>query len=113
MTGVQTCALPICHIAYVRSWAIHPDFWNYDNALLLAKDTQATLRQIHEDYPELSEVYSLAIHPRLEAFATTLGFEIMKPDQDTSLCWLYTSLDDFLALNVDDVLLDFDFNSDT
>ncbi|MBT9316482.1 hypothetical protein [Leptothoe spongobia] len=98
-----------CHIAYIRSWEIHPDFWNYKNALLMTQDTQATVREIYKDYPELSEVYSIAIHPRLAAFATTLGFEIMRPDPQTSLCWLYISLDSFLALEADKVLADFDY----
>lgn len=98
-----------CHIAYIRSWEIHPDFWNYENALLLTQDTQATLRELCQDYPELSQVYSIAIHPRLAAFAKSLGFEIMRPDPNTSLYWLYISLDNFLALDADDLLADFDY----
>ncbi len=98
-----------CHIAYIRSWEIHRDFWNRDNVILMTQDTQNTLKQIHTDYPELSEVYSIAIHPRLAALATTLGFESMTPDPNTSLCWLYISLDSFLALDVEQVLTDFDY----
>lgn len=98
-----------CHIAYIRSWEIHRDFWNRDNVTLMAQDTQSTLKALQTEYPELSEVYSIAIHPRLAALATALGFESMTPDPDTSLCWLYISLDSFLALDVEQVLKDFDY----
>lgn len=100
---------PQCHIAYIRSWEIHTDFWNYKNVALMTQDTQNTLRQIQENYPELSEVYSIAIHPRLAALATALGFENMTPDPDTSLYWLYISLDSFLALDADELLAAFDY----
>ncbi len=99
-----------CHTAYIRSWEIDTDFWNHETAVLMAQDTQTTLQQIHKDYPELSEIYSIAIHPRLEAFATALGFEVMNPDPNTSLCWLYISLDSFLSLDVNKVLKNFDYN---
>lgn len=99
-----------CHIAYIRGWQIQPDFWNYENALCLLKETQATLQRMHDDYPELSDVYTIAIHPRLEAFALNLGFETMKSDSDTSIRWLYMPLDRFLTLDGEDSLLNFDYN---
>ena len=34
----------------------------------------------------------------------------MTPDSDSPLRWIYMSLDRFLELDSDDVLLDFDFN---
>lgn len=100
---------PQCRIAYIRSWEIHRDFWNYHNALMMTQDTQATVRKLCKDYPELSQVYSIAIHPRLAAFATALGFESMTPDPNTSLYWLYISLDNFLALDAEELLADFDY----
>ncbi|MEM9807197.1 MAG: hypothetical protein AAF959_18175 [Cyanobacteria bacterium P01_D01_bin.56] len=98
-----------CHIAYVRSWEIDRDFWNHETVVHMAQDTQTTLQKIHTDHPELSDVYTIAIHPRLAALGTALGFESMTPDPNTSLCWLHMSLDNFLALNVDQVLQDFDY----
>ncbi|MEM9009409.1 MAG: hypothetical protein AAGE59_38650 [Cyanobacteria bacterium P01_F01_bin.86] len=98
-----------CHIAYVRSWEIDRDFWNHETVVRMAQDTQTTLQKIHTDHPELSEVYTIAIHPRLAALAIALGFESMTPDPNTSLCWLYMSLDNFLALDVDQVLKNFDY----
>ena len=98
-----------CHVAYIRSWEINRDFWNYDSTLCMLRDTQAMLQKIHHDYPELTDVYTIAIHPRLQAFGLNLGFEVMKSDPDTSLSWLYMALDEFLALDAEDLLLNFDY----
>ncbi|MEM9486719.1 MAG: hypothetical protein AAGA83_23855, partial [Cyanobacteria bacterium P01_F01_bin.116] len=55
---------PDCYIAYIRSWQIRPDLWTHDNAFKLLEATKNTLRCMQKDYPGLSEIYSMNIHPR-------------------------------------------------
>lgn len=98
-----------CRIAYIRSWQIQPDLWTFDNALKLLNETQQTLRKMHSKHPNLSDVYSMTIHPRLEDFARTLGFQVMHSDSDTSLRWLHIPLDSFLELDSESTLLNFDY----
>ncbi len=100
-----------CYAVYIRGWQLHPDMWSYEAAGLLFQDSQNTLKQMQEDFPNLCDIYSITIHPRLEAFALTLGFKALKSDSDSSLRWLYMSLDKFLALDYEDALLNFDFRA--
>ncbi|MEL7507914.1 MAG: hypothetical protein AAFX51_04900 [Cyanobacteria bacterium J06636_28] len=101
---------PDCYTVFVRSWQIQPAVWTYENACELVKDSQTTLRKIRDDFPNMSDIYTMAIHPLSEDFALTLGFRTMKGDPDSSLSWLSMPLDRFLALDYEDVLLNFDYS---
>ena len=99
-----------CYMAYIRSWQIQPGLWTYDHVLALLEETKKTLQAIHADYPELSEVYSMTIHPRLEAFARLLGFRTTSLVSNAPLRWLCIHLDAFLALDFKLVLENFSFD---
>lgn len=107
---VATKGEPDCYTVFVRSWQIELTVWTYENACELIKDSQITLRKIRDDFPNLSDIYTIAIHPLSEDFALTLGFRMTKADSNSSLRWLYMPLDRFLALDYEDVLLNFDYN---
>lgn len=98
-----------CYAVFVRGWQIHLHYWNYATACQLLQDSQATLTQMQEGYPNLCDIYTITIHPRLEALALALGFRAMKADPHSSLRWYYTPLDHFLRLDVDEALVEFDF----
>lgn len=100
-----------CYAVFIRAWKIHWHHWNYATVSLFLRDAQDTLALMRGDFPNLSDMYSIAIHPRLEAFALALGFKQMKADPNSSLRWIYMSLDRFLALDVDETLVDFDFSN--
>lgn len=100
---------PDCYVAYMRIWQIMPVIWSYDAACLMVKDSQETLREMLECFPNLSDIYTMAIHPLLEEFALTLGFQSMLSSSDSSLRWLYMSLDRLLDVDYEDVLLNFDY----
>ncbi|MBD0269752.1 MAG: hypothetical protein ICV77_15840 [Cyanobacteria bacterium Co-bin8] len=99
-----------CYAVFVRSWQIHSQYWNYSTACQFLQDSQATLTQMQEVYPNLCDIYTITIHPRLEALALALGFKAMKADPSSSLRWYYTPLARFLKLDVDEALAEFDFN---
>ena len=107
---IATPGDPDCYTVFVRSWQIQLSVWSYGTACELIKDSQATLKQMRQDFPNLSDIYTIAIHPLSEDFALTLGFRQMKADPDSSLCWLYMPLDRFLALDYEDILLNFDYS---
>ncbi|MEO0406571.1 MAG: hypothetical protein AAF289_04390 [Cyanobacteria bacterium P01_A01_bin.135] len=100
---------PDCYVVFVRSWQLAPRCWNYGMACLMLQDSQETLGRMQREFPNLCDIYTITIHPRLEAFALALGFKVMKTDPASSLSWLYLPLDRFLALDVDEALVEFDF----
>ena len=106
---IATPGDPDCYIAYIRSWQIKPGMWNHENAFKLLEATKAILREMFKEYPNLSDIYSINIHPRLEDFAFNLGFKPMKQDVDTTQRWIYMALDHFLVIDSEDVLLNFDW----
>lgn len=107
---VATKGDPDCYTVFVRSWQIEPNVWTYETACAFIKDSQITLRELQNDFSNLSDIYTIAIHPFLEDFAITLGFRATKADPSSSLRWLYMPLDRFLQLDYEDVLLNFDYN---
>ncbi|MGF1512242.1 MAG: hypothetical protein ACFB5Z_00895 [Elainellaceae cyanobacterium] len=99
-----------CCVVFVRSWDIKPSYRNYAAACQLLKDSQATLAQMQQTFSGLCDIYTVSIHPRLEAFALALGFKPMGADPSSALRWLYMPVDRFLALDVDETLVEFDFS---
>ena len=106
---VATKGDPDCYTVFVRSWQIQLNVWSYETAHTLIKDSHKTLKRIRDDFPNLSDIYTIAIHPLSENFALTLGFRMIKADPNSSLRWLHMPLDRFLALDYEDVLLNFDY----
>ncbi|MBT9313268.1 hypothetical protein IXB28_13715 [Leptothoe kymatousa TAU-MAC 1615] len=107
---VATKGDPDCYAVFVRSWQIQLNLWTYETACTFIKDSHQTLQTIREDFPNLSDIYTIAIHPLSENFALTLGFRATKADPNSSLRWLYMPLDRFLALDYEDILLNIDYN---
>lgn len=100
-----------CYVVFVRAWQFKPEFWCYANVCKFLADSQATLRAMQQEFPHLSDIYTITIHPHLEAFAMALGFKPMKADPASSIRWYYIALDHFLALDGDETLVEFDFNA--
>jgi hypothetical protein len=106
------CARPNdldCRIAYIPSCQIQPEFWTFDNTLRLLNETKATIQSMRANYPKLSDVYSMTIHPLLEEFALAIGFQVMNADSNTSLRWLHMPLDRFLSMDSESALLNFNY----
>ncbi|MEM6253847.1 MAG: hypothetical protein AAF821_13090 [Cyanobacteria bacterium P01_D01_bin.156] len=100
---------PDCYAVFVRSWQIQLNLWNYETACELIRDSHRTLKKMRDDFPNLSDIYTIAIHPRSENLALNLGFRATKSDPNSSLRWLYMPLDRFLALDYEDLLLNIDY----
>ena len=100
---------PHCCAAYMCSWHIKPGYWKYEIALHLTKETKLVLQKMQKNYPELSDVYSMILHPHHEDFAIKAGFEIIHSEPNMFQHWIYISLDHFLESNSEDILREFDF----
>ncbi|NEQ48800.1 MAG: hypothetical protein F6K11_01525 [Leptolyngbya sp. SIO3F4] len=101
---------PDCYTVFVRSWQIELNAWTYETACIFIRDSQLVLTKLRNEFPNLSDIYTISIHPFAEDFAITLGFRATKADPSSSLRWLYMPLDKFLALDYEDVLLNFNYN---
>lgn len=102
---------PNCFIAYVRCWHIKPGFWNHETVIQFIDETKDMLRKMHQVYPELSDVYSIILHPHHEDFVIRLGFDITRSDPKISQRWAYIALDAFLELKSEELLKDFSFEA--
>lgn len=102
---------PNCYIAYIRCWHIKPGLWNHETVLQFIEETKTMLRQMHQKYPELSDIYSIILHPNHEDFVSRLGFDITRSDPNISQRWAYIALDDFLELKSEELLKDFSFEA--
>ncbi|NER83692.1 MAG: hypothetical protein F6K42_29930 [Leptolyngbya sp. SIO1D8] len=99
-----------CYTVFIRSWQIKQPYWNYSTVAQFLQDSQETLKQMQGSFPNLCDLYTIPIHPRLESLAFALGFKPLKADPNSSLRWIHTPLDRFLAVDIDEALVEFDFN---
>ena len=95
MPGDETCLA-----VFIRSWVIDSPYVSAYQSIFL-KDAQQVLQQTKQDFPNLCDLYSMIMHPTYEALATTLGFQKMR-NSPSSICWMYRSVDHFLAQEIPD-----------
>ena len=89
-----------CTSLVVRSWMIDTPYKNWNNVYQFLDDLQKTLGRMQIDFPNLCDFYALIIHPKYEELALALGFQKIGPDPKLSIYWMYTAVDQFLALNI-------------
>jgi hypothetical protein len=93
-----------CRSIFVRSWMIDKLYVEQAQISFL-EDAQKTLALIKQDFPNLWDMYTLIIHPSYEVLATALGFQKNGSEPKTSICWMYQSVNRFLALDMNLVSL--------
>lgn len=89
-----------CLSVFVRSWMIDPSYLQAYR-IPLVKDTQHTLRQMQQDFPNLCDIYTLLIHPSYEPLMHAVGFQKTSKDPQVPIYWMYLALDHFLSLDLD------------
>jgi hypothetical protein len=87
---------PDCAAVFIRSWMIDSLYWSSYRTLLL-QQTQATLREMQQDFPNLCDVHTLVIHPIYEEMSSKLGFQKTIQDTKLSVYWMYIAIDRFLS----------------
>lgn len=88
-----------CRSIFVRSWMIDKLYVKQAQISFL-EDAQQTLALMKQDFPNLYDMYTLIIHPSYEVLATALGFQKNGSDPKTSICWMYQSVNRFLAFDM-------------
>ncbi|MBD2435181.1 MULTISPECIES: hypothetical protein [Fischerella] len=101
-----------CTSVFVRSFQLDLSHQQHHLLCQLLKDVQKTLIRMQADFPNLCDMYTLAIHPTSENLATAVGFRKTSPDPQLSLYWMYLALDKFLALDIEQAVstLNLDMN---
>ncbi len=99
-----------CTSIFVRSCQIDAPYQNRDRFYLLLTDAQATLKRMQADFPNLCDLYTLAINPSAEQLASAVGFQKTGSDPQSSLYWMYMALDKFLALDMATAISSLNFN---
>ena len=90
-----------CISAFVRGWFIQPQYSEKYRVTFL-KDAQQTLIKMQQDFPNLQDLYAILIHPSFEELIQYIGISKLNQDPQSSLTWLYFSLDRFLQLNLEE-----------
>jgi hypothetical protein len=91
---------PQCRAVFVRSWMIDASYRDLMQIPFL-QDAQQTLIKISQDFPNLSDMYTLVIHPNYEELGLILGFQKTNLNSKLSVYWMYQAVDRFLALEMD------------
>ena len=89
-----------CTSVVVRSWMIDTPYKNWNNVYRFLEDLQKTLGRMQADFPNLCDFYAIIIHPKYEQLALALGFQKIGTDPKLSIYWMYTAVDQFLALDI-------------
>ncbi len=89
-----------CTSIFIRSWQIDLAYKQQTSVGGFLKDAQKTLVRMQADFPNLCDMYTLAIHPGDEQLVSALGFQKTHQDPLKPLHWMYIPLDKYLSLNV-------------
>jgi len=100
---------PDCTSVLVRSWMIDSPYKNWKNVCRFLEDLQKTLARMQADFPNLCDLYTMLIHPRYEELAQALGFQKLGGDPKLSVYWMYTAVDQFLALDIEEAISKLEF----
>ncbi|ELS33773.1 hypothetical protein Pse7429DRAFT_1008 [Pseudanabaena biceps PCC 7429] len=88
-----------CRSLFVRSWVIDSKYRQASQTSLLI-DSQKTLAQMQQDFPNLWDMYTLIIHPSYAELCLALGFQKTSADPKMPLYWMYQGVDRFLQLDM-------------
>lgn len=92
---------PDCTAVFVRSWIIDSPYMQPPHVCQFLEDAKTTLLRMKADFPNLCDMYAMLIHPKYEVLTQALGFQKTYKDPQMSIYWLYTAVDQFLALDVE------------
>ncbi|MBF2068048.1 MAG: hypothetical protein IGS39_27075 [Calothrix sp. C42_A2020_038] len=100
-----------CNAIHVRGWQIDFPYKSKPNIIMMLTDAKNTLIKMLADYPNLCDIYTIPLHPADQQLVYSLGFQNISQDLQTSLHWMYISLDKYLALDFEQKLSNLNFYS--
>ena len=89
-----------CTCVYLRMWMIDHPYMQQDIVCQLVIDVQKTLVKMQADFPNLCDLYGIAIAPIYIELRLALGFEKIGDSQQRSMYWFYQAIERFIALDV-------------
>lgn len=89
----------------LRNWATQ-----YAQVAQFLEDSQRTLQQMQQDFPNLCDMYAISIHPSIAQLAQALGFQATFEDPSLRISWLDRALDSFLELDVQAAVTNLNFH---
>ncbi|KAF3886590.1 MULTISPECIES: hypothetical protein [Nostocales] len=91
-----------CICVCIRIWLIDSPYKQQENICLLLEDLQKTLIGMQVEFPNLCDMYTIAVLPRDEQLGSALGFQKNSySSQFSSSWWMYAPVDKYLALNLE------------
>ena len=90
-----------CTSLFIRSFEIDSRYQQHHNYCQLLRDGQQTFISMQADFPNLCDLYTLVIHPSVQALALAMGFQKTIQDPQVSLYWMYMALDKYLTLDIE------------
>ncbi|MEP0872526.1 hypothetical protein NDA01_22165 [Trichocoleus desertorum AS-A10] len=97
---IATPGDPDCTSIFVRSWMIDPPYMQRQQMYQFLEDGRQTLVAMQEDFPNLCDIYALAIHPIYEELQPAIGFHKTCQAPQSLLYWTYQPVDRYLALDL-------------
>ena len=93
-----------CTSIFARNWFIEKRYMKKPQVIQLLEDGQETIKCMREDFPYLSDLYTLILSPYLEALAKALGCQKITEDVTLDAYWMYLPIDRFLALDIQQII---------
>ena len=93
-----------CTSIFIRSFEIDSRYQQHHNYYQLLRDGQQTFIKMQADFPNICDLYTLAIHPSVQALALAMGFQKTSQDPQMSLYWMYMPLDKYLTLDIEQAI---------
>lgn len=89
-----------CTCICMRTWIIDLPCVTYESVCLLTEDMQKTLIKMQADFPNLCDLYGIAISPAYEQLRIAVGFQKTGQDSQGPVQRIYIPVERFLALDV-------------
>ncbi|MGQ4646684.1 hypothetical protein [Lyngbya aestuarii] len=100
-----------CSSVFIRAWEIDAHYQNKQNVSLFLEDMQQTLVQMQREFPDLCDMYCIALNPREEALRISLGGQMTVADPKLQIHWVYKAIDQFVSLDIKETLSKLEFTS--
>lgn len=85
-----------CTSIFVRAWMIDLSYLKQEYIYQSLEDSRQTILAMQKDFPNLCDLYALAIHPFYEEMLPAIGFQKTCQSNQRLLYWTYQAVDLFL-----------------
>jgi hypothetical protein len=102
---------PDCTSIFIRSWGMDEPYLQREYVCISLKDVQQTIVRMQSEFPNLCDIYALPFIPLQEALLFALGFQKAYQSLQSAAYWSYTSVDQLLAADMEQVVSDLELEN--